>query len=143
MSALKYIREELAKAHLRKSELVTQNSDDQSQLIQLKAEVKGKYIDPERYKAVCDLQTRYANAIVRRTRELVVLKNRIRLLANQETEAKEARQESSQPCVWTEERAGVWMTDCGEDFTLDEETPSGNGMKFCCFCGLELVDGSS
>lgn len=34
----------------------------------------------------------------------------------------------------------TWETDCDNMFTLNEGTPSDNRMKFCCFCGGELVE---
>lgn len=37
-------------------------------------------------------------------------------------------------CVWRFEE-GVWRTDCGDQFTLDDGTPKENEMAYCCFCG--------
>lgn len=31
-----------------------------------------------------------------------------------------------------------WDTSCGEAWTFIESDPSGNGMKFCPYCGKEL-----
>ena len=43
-------------------------------------------------------------------------------------------------CVWREDCDGeMWSTDCGKGFTLIEDTPAENGMRYCCFCGRALV----
>lgn len=42
-------------------------------------------------------------------------------------------------CVWREEEWG-WQTGCGHSFSLNEGTPSQNFMRFCCYCGLPLVE---
>lgn len=45
-------------------------------------------------------------------------------------------------CVWSQDGAydsdGNWNTSCGEIFTFIDDTPKGNGMKFCCYCGKPL-----
>lgn len=44
-------------------------------------------------------------------------------------------------CVWTEEPdAEYWATACGKAFSIIDETPSENGMRFCPYCGLQLVE---
>ena len=48
-------------------------------------------------------------------------------------------------CRWTACRPnydedGVWETDCGEAFQFVEDGPAENNMKFCCYCGGELVE---
>ena len=43
-------------------------------------------------------------------------------------------------CKWTQDADdGSWDTDCGEKFCIEERTPKENGMRFCCYCGAELV----
>ena len=50
----------------------------------------------------------------------------------------------SDVCEWVKEPEGVftyensWITSCGDEFILTEDTPVGNGMKYCCYCGKEL-----
>ena len=41
-------------------------------------------------------------------------------------------------CAWREDE-GVWETDCGETFVLNDGTPYENGMRFCCFCGKGIA----
>jgi hypothetical protein len=49
-------------------------------------------------------------------------------------------------CIWNqvvfwETSFGFWETSCGQDFNIMEgETPSGCGMKFCCFCGKPIEE---
>ena len=46
-------------------------------------------------------------------------------------------------CRWNLESAdySVWHTSCGNDFYIEnDETPSANGMKYCCYCGKSLED---
>jgi hypothetical protein len=48
--------------------------------------------------------------------------------------------QSSAACAWNGDLDfNCWETDCGNSFWLEEDTPTGNGMKFCCFCGKSLV----
>lgn len=43
-------------------------------------------------------------------------------------------------CYWTEDQDdGSWVTDCGNKFTLNNGTPSKNGMEYCCYCGDNLI----
>lgn len=37
-------------------------------------------------------------------------------------------------CVWRF-IDGIWQTDCGDQFTLDDGGPKENDMDYCCFCG--------
>lgn len=49
---------------------------------------------------------------------------------------KEREEDMNETCKWSEEDySGLWNTDCGNLFDLNEGTPSDNGMKFCCYCG--------
>lgn len=41
-------------------------------------------------------------------------------------------------CEWREED-GVWSTDCGGDFEINEGTPAENRMGFCCYCGKPII----
>jgi hypothetical protein len=43
-------------------------------------------------------------------------------------------------CHWTEDINGVWDTDCGKAFVLDEGGPEDNGMIYCCYCSKTLVE---
>jgi len=46
-------------------------------------------------------------------------------------------------CVWREDGcidyAGTWNTECGQSFVLIDSTPTENNMRYCCYCGGELV----
>ena len=42
-------------------------------------------------------------------------------------------------CKWTEDDCGVWETDCGHLYEINEGTPKSNEMRFCCYCGGALV----
>lgn len=48
--------------------------------------------------------------------------------------------EGPELCNWTEDEDGNWSTDCGNAFVLNDGTPIENKMKFCCFCGDQLVE---
>ena len=45
-------------------------------------------------------------------------------------------------CVWTQEDSDsyTWSACRGRAFTLNESTPSLNGMEFCCFCGKPIEE---
>ncbi len=47
-------------------------------------------------------------------------------------------------CVWTamdlRDMSGHYDTKCGEAHTLMEGTPKENRMRFCCYCGHELIE---
>lgn len=43
-------------------------------------------------------------------------------------------------CKWKENSDGYYETDCGNSFVLMDDTPSDNGMKFCCYCGCALQE---
>jgi hypothetical protein len=42
-------------------------------------------------------------------------------------------------CVWKEDSDIGWHTDCGEIYCIIDGTPEENKMKFCPFCGAELI----
>jgi hypothetical protein len=50
---------------------------------------------------------------------------------------------SPHECSWkysNEPDEDVWETSCGQLFMLsNEDTPSENGFRFCCYCGKKLV----
>jgi len=49
-------------------------------------------------------------------------------------------------CKWVKESSiedenrGSYLTDCQENFYLEEGSPRGHNMKFCCFCGREIFE---
>lgn len=43
-------------------------------------------------------------------------------------------------CTWTKDPDGYWATDCGEAFEIAAGSPDQNGLRYCCFCGLPLVE---
>ena len=53
-----------------------------------------------------------------------------------EAEAAGAKKE----CRWTEDDDGIWQTDCGEAFTFIDAGPKENSMRYCCYCGKQLVE---
>ena len=53
---------------------------------------------------------------------------------------KHKQDKGGQRCCWTDDGEGNWDTDCGEKYTIIDGTPTANGMRFCCFCGLALKD---
>ncbi len=54
------------------------------------------------------------------------------------------RVEDIKPCIWKQDNGydddGSWNTSCGEMFVFIDDTPKGNGMKFCCYCGSRLIE---
>lgn len=43
-------------------------------------------------------------------------------------------------CVWAEDFDGEYDTTCQQAFMFIDGSPSENQMKFCCYCGKELVE---
>lgn len=45
-------------------------------------------------------------------------------------------------CEWAldDPDYGVWVTGCGEAHAISEGSPEQNSMKFCCYCGGNLVE---
>lgn len=47
-------------------------------------------------------------------------------------------------CQWAEDGSLTysegWETECGNRFVLTEGTPTENDMKYCCYCGRQLVE---
>lgn len=46
---------------------------------------------------------------------------------------------SDRACTWTEDTEGVWQTECGRCFQINEGSPAENGMLFCYHCGRRLL----
>lgn len=48
---------------------------------------------------------------------------------------------ATETCTWHGDAVGsdYWETDCRNSFILNDGTPADNGMKFCCYCGRQLV----
>ena len=48
-------------------------------------------------------------------------------------------------CTWTptDEGTDTWATRCDNLFMLSCDTPLAHGMRFCCYCGGQLVEGSA
>lgn len=49
--------------------------------------------------------------------------------------------ENEERCRWQQEKednSGVWHTDCGTDFWLDNGSPEDNKMVYCTYCGKKL-----
>ncbi len=44
-------------------------------------------------------------------------------------------------CEWHYED-GIWITECGSEFQLNDGTPKENGMIFCHKCGKKIYDAS-
>ena len=42
-------------------------------------------------------------------------------------------------CQWSEDLDGNWDTACGECFTFTDGGPNENKVRWCCYCGGELV----
>lgn len=47
---------------------------------------------------------------------------------------------NSKFCHWYEDPDGVWHTDCHHAFELNTDGPIANAMKFCCYCGKNLIE---
>jgi hypothetical protein len=45
-------------------------------------------------------------------------------------------------CLWTQldDESDCWETECGNAFSLNEDGPSQNKMRFCCYCGHQLEE---
>ena len=49
--------------------------------------------------------------------------------------------EQTEPCRWVEDEDGDWVTSCGEYFIIiNDGRPTGNRMRFCCYCGKPLQE---
>ena len=43
-------------------------------------------------------------------------------------------------CTWKyDDSNDYWETSCGNTFVLLDGTPNDNNMKFCCYCGGQIV----
>jgi len=44
-------------------------------------------------------------------------------------------------CSWAfDGQCEKYDTSCGQAFVLEDGTPESNEMKFCCYCGKELIE---
>jgi hypothetical protein len=43
-------------------------------------------------------------------------------------------------CTWTYDPDGYWQTQCGDQFCFSEGGPTENRVKFCHYCGREMVE---
>lgn len=43
-------------------------------------------------------------------------------------------------CLWQEDIDGLWETDCGQLFYIEDGAPSENKMHYCCYCGAPLEE---
>ena len=43
-------------------------------------------------------------------------------------------------CRWAQDDNGTWETECGNMFEVTDGTPYENDMKFCPYCGENLVE---
>jgi len=48
--------------------------------------------------------------------------------------------EPEDSCSWTVDDDGVWNTECGQAFVLEDGSPKENFMKYCCYCGRGLIE---
>lgn len=53
-----------------------------------------------------------------------------------------ATKRETEICNWEADSDNNYSTSCGETFTLIDGTPNENGMKFCCYCGKKLQEGT-
>lgn len=44
-------------------------------------------------------------------------------------------------CTWRADDDGVYQTECGNAFVLNDGTPKDNRMAYCCYCGKVLLEG--
>lgn len=47
--------------------------------------------------------------------------------------------ELKRSCKWTERDYGDWMTECGQEFVWEDDTPAATGVKFCSSCGHAAI----
>jgi hypothetical protein len=43
-------------------------------------------------------------------------------------------------CTWKFDPDGYWQTECGDQFCFSEGGPAENRVKFCHYCGREMVE---
>jgi hypothetical protein len=45
-------------------------------------------------------------------------------------------------CGWSRAVAddGTWETGCGRSFNMGDGSPYQNRMRFCCYCGKQLLE---
>jgi len=42
-------------------------------------------------------------------------------------------------CRWVQNEDGTWETACGNAYEIVEGTPRDNKMRYCCYCGGQLL----
>jgi DNA-directed RNA polymerase subunit RPC12/RpoP len=45
---------------------------------------------------------------------------------------------NNNPCIWTENEDGAYVTTCGNTYEIINGTPRENHMNFCPYCGKRL-----
>jgi len=45
-------------------------------------------------------------------------------------------------CTWIQQDDGCdyWESSCGGAFSFNDDGPTANEMKFCCYCGKSLIE---
>lgn len=43
-------------------------------------------------------------------------------------------------CKWQSDEDGVYETDCGNSFVFDTDNATDNGVRFCFYCGRQIID---
>ena len=47
---------------------------------------------------------------------------------------------SEKTCTWSQNKNGVYETECGKKYEFVNDGPIENGIAFCCYCGKKLVE---
>jgi len=70
-----------------------------------------------------------------------MLDKKIEQFAIKHAEGQSRLNEGLEVCCWQQwtDDCGIYDTDCGGSFTIEEGTPKENMMKYCCYCGKPLV----
>ena len=50
-----------------------------------------------------------------------------------------AGREARPVCLW-HNVDGCWETTCGNAFEINDGTPAGNNMTYCCYCGGKVEE---
>ena len=59
--------------------------------------------------------------------------------AEQMQQAYAAGREARPVCLWNNVD-GCWETTCGNAFEINDGTPAGNHMAYCCYCGGKVEE---
>lgn len=54
-------------------------------------------------------------------------------------EERKPRAKTCEDCEWAQDIDGVWQTECGNMFCIDEGTPQENQLNYCPYCGKHLM----